>query len=145
MICILKGLEAIKVIRITQVLQVFGSGEARALSCDLEEDSAWLSEVDRAEVVAVCHRRHRKPSAVQVLTPRAVLLLVRSTERHVMYSSRADCATQWEIRACHKSHLRSRSARSNLESGRLMPILGVLIDLIEAQNLCEYQPQSFRL
>src|SRR2546425_10535322 len=109
---------------LTQVLQVFVSGEARALSCDLEENSARLSEVDRAEVVAVYHRRHCKPGAVQALTPCTVLFLVRSTERHVMYSSRADCATQWEIRACHKSHLRSRSAGSNLKSSRLVPILG---------------------
>src|SRR2546428_3681658 len=109
------------------MLQVFVSGEARTVSCDLEEDSARLSEVDRAEVVAVYHRRHRKPGAVQALTPRAVLLLVRSTERHVMYSSSADCAMQWEIRACHEPHLRSRSAGSNLESGRLVPIFGVLI------------------
>ena len=63
--------------------------ETRWFRGDLEEDAAWLAEVDRRKVLPVDHRCYLKTGFPQAFAPGALLLPVAGSEGDIMDSSRA--------------------------------------------------------
>src|SRR5947209_7233108 len=120
------------------MLQVLVAGEAGAFSGNFEEDSTWLAEVDRAEVVAIYDGCDCKPCTRQSLMPRTMFFFVRGSESHVVYSSSTNHATARKIGTRHQPHLGARTTRPDLEDSRRVSIFRVLTQLPKTHHLGEY-------